>query len=169
MEQIRDLLTIQVEIPEIDDQQDILQEAVSNPGIFDSQLFLFEAAGILISLTLKIPDRPEALLLSVVNPLLNDLSVIIQNPVSREDTVSVIRVHHIIMALGNIAKGFPDVSPSSSAEYVPPPIEVFRQVTRAIIMSLEAMSIHRVVRDAVSDIKFRFTVMRHLRDRLALL
>ena len=45
LDRLQDLLIIQVELPEIDDQQDIFSEAVNNPGIFDSQLFLFEAAG----------------------------------------------------------------------------------------------------------------------------
>ncbi|OCH95393.1 ARM repeat-containing protein [Obba rivulosa] len=147
---MRDLLNVQVELPELEnpEQQDLLAEAVANPGIFDSQLYLFETAGTLISLLYKNPEQSGALLLSVMRPLLDELSANLQAVKGREDVVPILKVHHIIMALGNVAKGFPDYPSPVPPGYIAPPLDVFRQVAEAILVSLEAMSIFKVVRDA---------------------
>ncbi|KAI0955836.1 pre-tRNA nuclear export protein [Taiwanofungus camphoratus] len=150
LEGMRDLLVINVEIPELEnpEQQDILTEAVSNPGIFDSQLYLFETAGTLVSLLFKIPDQASVLLLSVVNPLLEQLSASLQSVKSREDVLPILKVHHIIMALGNVAKGFPDYPSPVPEGYALPALDVFNEVAQAILVSLEAINVFKVVRDA---------------------
>ncbi|TCD61869.1 pre-tRNA nuclear export protein [Steccherinum ochraceum] len=147
---IRDLLSIEVEMPELDDtDKDPLSEAVSNPGLFDSQLYLFETAGTLVSLFYKTPDRASALLLSVVKPLLDQLSASLQAVKGPEDVLPILTVHHDIMALGNVAKGYPDyLSPPVSETFIPPPLGVFSEVAQAILVSLEAMNVFRPVRDA---------------------
>lgn len=151
LEGMRDLLDIQIELPELEnpEQQDMLTEAVANPGIFDSQLYLFETAGTLISLLFKSPEQSSALLLSVMRPLMDELSLNLRAIKGREDVVPILKVHHIIMALGNVAKGFPDYPSPVPPGYIAPPLEVFRQVTEAILVSLEAMNVFKVVRDAV--------------------
>ncbi|OBZ72293.1 Exportin-T [Grifola frondosa] len=150
LEGMRDLLVVQVELPELDgvEQQDILTEAVNNPGIFDSQLYLFETAGTLVSLLYRLPDQAAALLLSVVKPLLDELSVSLLAVKSPDDVLPILKVHHIIMALGNVAKGFPDYPSPVPEGYVSPPLDVFREVAQAILVCLEAMNIFKVVRDA---------------------
>ncbi|CDO78180.1 hypothetical protein BN946_scf184797.g6 [Trametes cinnabarina] len=150
LEGIRDLLVIQVELPELEnpDPQDILQEAVSASTIFDSQLYLFEAVGTLVSLLQKSPDQAAALLLSVVRPLLDELSVSLQAAKGPDDVLAILKVHHIIMALGNIAKGFPEYPNPVPEGYTAPPLDVFREVGQAILVCLEAMNVFRVVRDA---------------------
>ncbi|KAH9849715.1 ARM repeat-containing protein [Lenzites betulinus] len=147
---IRDLLVIEVELPELEnpDSQDMLQEAVSAPSIFDSQLYLFEATGTLVSLLYRTPDEAAALLLSVVRPLLDELSMSLQSVKGADDMLPIIKVHHIIMALGNIAKGFPEYPNPVPVGYTAPPLDVFREVGQAILVCLEAMNIFRVVRDA---------------------
>lgn len=154
LEGMRDLLVINVEIPELEnpEQQDILTEAVSNPGIFDSQLYLFETAGTLVSLLFKIPDQASVLLLSVVNPLLEQLSASLQSVKSREDVLPILKVHHIIMALGNVAKGFPDYPSPVPEGYALPALDVFNEVAQAILVSLEAINVFKVVRDAVCSL-----------------
>ena len=154
MEGIRDLLAIQVELPELENPEsaDLLQEAVTAPTIFDSQLYLFETVGTLVSLLYKTPDQAAALLLSVVKPLLDELSVSLQAVKGPDDVLPILKVHHIIMALGNIAKGFPEYPNPVPESYVAPPLEVFREVGQAILVCLEAMNVFRVVRDAVSAV-----------------
>lgn len=139
-------------MPELEDnERDPLTEAVSSPSIFDSQLYLFETAGTLVSLLYKTPERASALLLSVVKPLLDQLSTNLQAVKGSEDVLPILTIHHDIMALGNVAKGYPDFpSPPISDTFIPPPLDVFSQVAQAILVSLEAMNIFRVVRDAVS-------------------
>jgi hypothetical protein len=149
---IRDLLLIQVEIPDVEatDQPDLLTEAVNNPGLFDSQLYLFETAGLLVSLLCKAREQQAPLLLSVVKPLLDALSTsllaVTKDP---REILPILEVHHIIMALGNIAKGFPDYPSPPTEGYVLPPLEIFGQVAQAILVCLEAMNVFKIVRDAV--------------------
>ncbi|KAI0749767.1 ARM repeat-containing protein [Daedaleopsis nitida] len=148
----RDLLAIQVELPELENpdspSQDILAEAVKTSTIFDSQLYLFEAAGTLVSLFSKAPDQAAALLLSIVRPLLDELSANLQAVKGPDDVLTILRIHHVIMALGNIAKGFPEYPTPVPEGYIAPPLDVFREVGQAILVCLEAMNIFRVVRDA---------------------
>lgn len=142
---------IQVELPVLEDpeSQDILSEAVVASTLFDSQLYLFEAAGTLVSLLYRTPDQASALLLSVVRPLLDELSVNLRAVKGPDDILPILKVHHVIMALGNVAKGFPEYPSPVPPGYIAPPLDVFREVAQAILVCLEAMNIFRVVRDAV--------------------
>lgn len=150
---IRDFLVIQVDLPELDDpeQQDLLTEAINNPGIFDSQLYMFETAGILVNVLYRSREQQTALLLSVVKPLLDELSTNLQSVrKGSQDVLPIVKIHHIIMALGNISKGFPDWPSPVPEGWIGPPLDVFGQVGQAILVCLEAMNVFKVVRDAVS-------------------
>lgn len=151
LEGVRDLLEPKVELPELEDpeEQDLLEEAVRNPGLFDSQLYLFETVGVFLSLLSKDPQQQSSLLLSIARPLLDELARSLQTSVTGpKDVTPVLKVHHIMMALGNIAKGFPDF-PSPVPEGHVLPVDVFREIAQAILVSLEAMNVYKVVRDAV--------------------
>lgn len=151
IEGIRDLLIIQVELPELEDpdQQDPLTEAINNPGIFESQLYMFEAVGTLINILYHNPEEQASLFKSIVKPLLDELSINLQSG-TKENVFAIVRLHHIIMALGNIAKGFPDYPSIVPEGYVGPPLDIFGQVAQAILVCLGAMNVFKVVRDAVS-------------------
>lgn len=154
---MRDLLTIEVEIPELEDADaDLLTESVKS-STFDSQLYLYETVGILCSLVFKTPEQQSTLLLSLVKPLMSELSVNLQaSTKGGQDITPIVKVHHIIMALGNISKGFPDYPPSLPEGYILPPLEVFAQVAQAILVCLEAMNVFKVVRDAVCFLLWTF-------------
>ncbi|KAF8227304.1 ARM repeat-containing protein [Tricholoma matsutake] len=145
---VEDLLRIDVEIPKLDDSEaDLLTEMVSSA--FDSQLYLYETAGILCSLLFKTPEQQASLLLSLVKPLMAELSVNLQAATKgSQELVPIVKVHHIIMALGNISKGFPDYPQPPPPGYILPPLDVFAQVAQAIIVCLEAMNVIKIVRDA---------------------
>lgn len=147
---VRDLLPITAEIPEPEDAEvDLLLEAVKN-STFESQLYLFETSGILCSLVYRTPDQQASILLSLVKPLMDDLSANIQAyHKGGQDITPIVKVHHNIMALGNIAKGFPDYPIVIPENYIMPPLDVLSQVAQAILVSLEAMNVFKVVRDAV--------------------
>lgn len=152
IEGVRDLLVIDVELPELDEpDHDILADAVNNPGVFDAQLYLFETIGTLVSLYYKNPKQSAALLLSIVKPLLDELSVNFSSVKGPNDVLPIVKIHHIIMALGNIAKGFPDYPSPVPEGYLLPPLEVFNQMAEAILVCLGGMNVFRVVRDAVSS------------------
>jgi exportin-T len=145
---IRDMLAIRVELPEVDPNEpnDPLTEATSTP---DPQLYLFETVGTLVHLFFKTPEQCAALLLSVVTPLLEELSTNLQVFEGKQDVLPIVKIHHVIMALGNVAKGFPDYPTPVPEDFVLPPLHVFRNIAQAILMSLGAMKEFKVVRDAV--------------------
>ncbi|KAG6331220.1 hypothetical protein ID866_7869 [Astraeus odoratus] len=149
LEGIRDLLSIQVELPKLESpEDDLLAEAIKNPGLFDSQLYIFETVGILAALLAKNPERQASVLLSIVTPLLGVLSTNLPLVKSDRDVIPFLQVHHAIMALGNIAKGFPDYPSPVPEGYSFAPLEVFRQVSQAILVVLEAMNVFKDIRDA---------------------
>lgn len=153
---VRNLLPIVAEISEPEEPEiDVLTEAITNAS-FDSQLYLFETVGTLCSLISKSPATQSEVLLSLVKPLMDDLSVNFQafrtNGVS--DLIPIVKVHHIIMALGNIAKGFPDYPSVVPENYVMAPMEVFAQMAQAILVCLEAMNVLKPIRDAVRYLTF---------------
>jgi exportin-T len=151
LESIRDLLSIQVDLPELEspETQDLLTEAMANPGIFDSQIYLFETAGILNSLFFKDRTQSETLLNSIVKPLMGELPGHLQAAKVSNDVTAVVKIHHIIMALGNVAKGFPDLPSPLPEGYVLPPLEVFRGIGQTILACLEQLNGVKGVRDAV--------------------
>ncbi|KAF9003929.1 armadillo-type protein [Cyathus striatus] len=128
---------------------DILSEAVRG-STFDSQLYLYETAGILCSIISRTPEQQANLLLSLVKPLMDELSANLQvfQQKGSEDLIPIVKVHHIVMALGNIAKGLPDYPSTITEGYTLPPLDVFREVAQAILVCLEAMNVFKVVRDA---------------------
>ncbi|KAJ3496967.1 hypothetical protein NMY22_g19748 [Coprinellus aureogranulatus] len=145
---MRDLLPIEVEIPEPEEPEaDLLTETLKS-SMFDSQLYLFETIGILMSVV-KDPEQQGALLLSTVKPFMDELSANLQRfTAGTQDLVPVVKVHHIIMALGNISKGFPDYPASAPENYMVPAVKVFSEVAQAILVCLEAMNVLKPIRDA---------------------
>ncbi|TEB33368.1 KapM protein [Coprinellus micaceus] len=145
---MRDLLPIQVEIPEPEEPEaDLLTEALKS-SMFDSQLYLFETIGILASVV-RNPEQQGALLLSTVKPFMEELSANLQQfTAGTQDLVPAVKVHHIIMALGNISKGFPDYPASAPENYMVPAVKVFSEVAQAILVCLEAMNVLKPIRDA---------------------
>jgi exportin-T len=60
---IGDLLVLNVELPDEESPQgDILEVAVNTPTLFDSQIYLFETVGTLLSLLGNTPDQQLSLL-----------------------------------------------------------------------------------------------------------
>jgi exportin-T len=152
LDQVRDLLKPQIMIPELEDpeEHDLLTEAIEVQSGYQSQLYLFETVGALISLFYKSPEQSATLLMSVMKPLLDQLEAALQTPMSGpQDILPILTTHHIIMALGNIAKGFPDYPSPVPEGYILPPLDVFQQMAQAILVSLNVMNVHKVVRDAV--------------------
>lgn len=140
-----------MDLPELDspETQDLLTEAIKNPGIFDSQIYLFETAGILNSLFFKDPTRSETLLRSIVEPLMSELPGRLQAVKVSNDVMAILKIHHIIMALGNVAKGFPELPSPLPDGYILPPLEIFREIGQAILVCLEQLNVIKGVRDAV--------------------
>lgn len=154
LEGFRDLLTVQVEMPQLEDPtQDLLTEALKLPADFDKQVYLFETAGLLMSLYYRNPEQQRPLLLSIIQPLLDDLSKNLQAAKANPGNVlAVVKVHHIVIALGNVARGFPDFPSPVPEGYILPPVDIFTEIGQAILVSLEALNTFRPIREAVSTL-----------------
>lgn len=69
-----------------------------------------------------------------------------------QDVLPVLKVHHLIRALGNISKGFPDAPSPTPQDYSTPVwVSVFESVADAIMVSLGRMGEFKIVREAVSQ------------------
>ena len=132
---------------------DAFEDAVSSATIFDSQLHLYESLGILISLLFATPTEHAALLQSVVQPLLDDMSGVLSTAASAAasgNLLPILRVHHVISALGAIARGYPEYPKVPTPDFVLPPIAVFQSMAQAMLVALDTLNTFKSIRSAVS-------------------
>lgn len=150
LESMQDVLVVKASLPVVGPTEDPLEEALKKSSAFDYQLDLFEACGVLLHLLKQTPDEQMMLLEALVKPLSTQLQRAMQK--RQADTSSletVLEIHHLFFSLSNLAKGFPDISPSSSSQSAPW-MQVFKGVTEQFLSALAAadLSSFRVVRDA---------------------
>ncbi|KAJ1020096.1 hypothetical protein NDA16_004376 [Ustilago loliicola] len=145
---LQDLLVVRAELPEVAPDEDPLVKATAPAGYFDSQLYLFETSGILISLLNNAPNDQVVLLKAISEPLSEQMQQAVQgfqrNP---SDLTSVLQVHHLMLALSSLSKGFPDVNPNSS-QPEPQWVGVFKAITEQVLVSISSMNQFSVVREA---------------------
>ena len=89
----------------------------------------------------------------IIAPLLASLEEALQvQMLGPQDVLPVLKVHHLMRALGNISKGFPDAPVPTPQDYIVPPwVSVFDGVGDAIMVSLSRMSQFKIVREAVGS------------------
>ncbi|KAK5202185.1 pre-tRNA nuclear export protein [Cryomyces antarcticus] len=140
---IGDLLVIRAELPEDSGDDDMSSEEndQSADALFNNQLFLFEAIGCLSS-TSSVPVENKVIYTqSVVGPLCSDLQQSLE-AARAGDERAVLQIHHIIMALGTLARGSSDWMPGATSG-TPPPNEVSEQfvtAAEAVLLALESLS-----------------------------
>lgn len=143
-------MVIDVEVPTPEAPgEDVLAKAANRGSPFDSQLYLFEALGTTISLLSSHPSEQVGILRALLEPLLRDIQIASAAPAS--NLASLLRLHHLIKAVGNIAYGFPEVragSASPTAEWV----TVLRNALGMILDSLKAKSEVAIIREAVGGL-----------------
>ena len=139
-------MVIQAKLPEPDTpDDDLLTKATTGHSYLSDQLHLFEASGNLVYLTRGDSTRVMSLLEAVAGPLMSNIGDGLQRP---NDLQAVLQAHHNLLALGNFAKGFPQVVDPQveSLPYQP----AFKQMTEALLEALDVMKTQRIVRDSVS-------------------
>ncbi|GAM83396.1 hypothetical protein ANO11243_013840 [Dothideomycetidae sp. 11243] len=145
MQSIGDLLHIKAELPTEKDDDDS-SDVNDSDAVFTSQLYLFEAIGCVASTT-HIPLQDQTFYArSVLDPLISDLNSAVP-AAGGGDEQAVLQVHHVIMAIGTVAKGFCDWMPGVSSAGPPPASELsaqFHPASEAILAALESLrsSIH---------------------------
>ncbi|CAO1622643.1 unnamed protein product [Sympodiomycopsis kandeliae] len=158
---MRDVLVVQAELPAASNgDEDPLVKATEAAGPFDSQLYLFESSGLLLSNLRNESDRLVSLLNTVCDPLVNQLQQAVQSFNANQSNLrEVLQVHHLMLAMSNLAKGFPDVSaPSGSATNANSGngaarpddawVQVFKSVTEQILIALGQLNQFAIVREA---------------------
>jgi exportin-T len=136
------LLVIEAELPTKDDDS----EYVETSSKFDNQLYLFETLGLLISLydNNKIQLKLK-LIDTLLSPIFTNLQGIIAS--SPRDPKTVLEAHHLLMAIGTIARGFEyDTAPNKV--YAPEVTERFNSTAEVVLVTLENLSSFETIRDA---------------------
>ena len=157
-----DLLPIKAELveePSEDDNDDVSssESGQSANARFNSQLYLYEAIGC-ISSARAIPAEKQVLLVrSIANPLFSDLEAHLSQA-KAGDRRATLQVHHLIMALGTLARGFSDGMPANNSPNATAPADIiseeFAQTAEAVLVALERLRSSFEIREAS---RFAFT------------
>ncbi|KAI9295595.1 Xpo1-domain-containing protein [Neoconidiobolus thromboides FSU 785] len=125
---------------------------------FDAHLYLFEAVTTLLNYASTMPnDQKVEALKMVLTPLISGIQQGITQakagPIN--DPLAIIQLHHLIMAVGSVSKGLPDVPKKDHINF--PWTDLLVQSTQIILTLLELTNQYKVIRDAA-----RFTFSRLL-------
>ena len=149
-----DLLPIKAELPEETSDDDDMSSDENDQiadTTFNSQLYLYEAIGCICGSHAVPVESQGVYIQSVLTPLFSDLEAHL-GPSKNGDERAALQVHHLIMALGTLARGFSDWTPASSTSSAPPPAKVvseeFARAAEAIIVALERLNSSFEIRTA---------------------
>jgi len=114
---------------------------------FDSQLYLFQAAGLLIALM-------DATKLEVAEALLQSLiaNVNEKTRLAPSDQTLVVNIHHTIMAIGDIAKGYDGADDGSTMSRQSVGNRLFAPASEVILEALANFEDSSLIRDAVKPL-----------------
>lgn len=154
IQSIGDLLPIKAEVPTDDADDDMSSDESdhSADALFTSQLYLFEAIGVISSTQSTPPDKQGLYARSVMDPLFQDMETNLPRARSG-DAQAVLQIHHIVMALGTLAHGFSDWTHGSvgSSQHPPPEravSEEFSRAAEAILIALRELNSSAEIRVA---------------------
>ena len=159
------LLPIKAELPEDisdDEDEDISsnEDSETADARFNSQLYLYEAVGCICSAKTLSIESQVGLLQSVMNPLFVDVESNLV-PATHDDQRAILQVHHLIMALGTLARGYSDWTPGSqSPSSAPAPSDTvsaeFARTSEAVLTALERLQSSFDIREAARFAFSRF-------------
>lgn len=142
-----DLLTIRINSAETTDENiDTDSDTESAHDLFfDSQLYLFQAAGLLIGSTQSSElEVGEALLESLTANICGYLQG------ANQDQSTILKIHHTIMAIGDIAKGLDGAVHVSVSARQQIGAHLFSTATEVILRTVEGLEDSSSIRDAVN-------------------
>ncbi|CAG8609589.1 11241_t:CDS:10 [Funneliformis caledonium] len=143
---IQDLLIVQADLSSVDASEGAITRDQAMEGGFDDQIYLFETVGTLITVESIPADRQTEFAKIVISPLLADIERNLTTELSEPKDLNVLQLHHLIMAVGSIGKGFPEApkNEAPNAQWV----VLLKQSTEAILVVLKALSRFEIIRDA---------------------
>lgn len=155
---VGDLLSIKAELPDTsEDEMSSDEEDQSADALFNSQLYLFEAVGCIASSNTVSTEDKRLYAQTIMSPLFADLQQTL--PQARNgDERAILQIHHIIMALGTLARGYSDWVPSTNTGAVPQSEvgDEFVKASEAILVALESLNSSGSIRHAA---RFAFSRM----------
>jgi len=155
---VGDLLTIKAELPDTsEDEMSSDEEDQSADALFNSQLYLFEAVGCIASSNTVSVENKKLYAQTIMSPLFNDMQQTL--PQARNgDERAILQIHHIIMAIGTLARGYSDWVPSNNNSAVPQSevAEEFVKASEAILVAVESLNSSGSIRHAA---RFAFSRM----------
>ncbi|WFD02361.1 pre-tRNA nuclear export protein [Malassezia obtusa] len=147
LEGMQDAFYVQAVLPEAAPEEDPLIKATERASAFDSQLYLFDTAGLLIAQLGQSPETQVMLFKAITAPLADQLQQAVQAFTADNSNLQlVLQVHHLILALSTLAKGFPDYDANRTSE--PAWIPEFKPVTEQILLALTALNQFLIIREA---------------------
>ena len=163
MQALGDLLPIKAEIAEEasgnEDGDMSSDDGQSASARFASQLYLYETVGSVSSVKAVPIDNQVLLMRSIMDPLFSDLEAHLGRAVSGDKRAR-LQIHHLIMALGTLARGFSDWTPANSASNASPPAaavsEEFARASQAILVALGRLKSSFEIREAARFAFSRF-------------
>jgi exportin-T len=114
---------------------------------FDSQLYLFQLVGLLIA---SMETSDLAIRQAVLVSLNANINQLVQNP--SPDQPVVLSIHHTIMAIGNVAKGYDGASAVSVLPRQEIGHRLFAPSTDMILKALTRFEDSAPIRDAVNNL-----------------
>ena len=154
IESISDLLPITAEVPSDNGDNDDMSSDESDhsaDATFNAQLYLFEAIGCISSNTTTPVEKQVLYARTIMQPLFSEIERNL--PAAKSgDAQANLQIHHVIMALGQLAHGFSDWMPGNAATANNAPLkevsEEFSRAAEAILIALEALKSSFDVRTA---------------------
>jgi len=142
-----DLLQINVTLPsnstfrtvDSDSESDSEQDVV-----FDNQLYLFQSAGLLIASMHTANFKPDESLLQSLNTNINERLQLVQS-----DQAVILKIHHTIMAIGDVAKGFDGANDGPTLSRQQIGNRLFSPASETVLKALERFEESSYIRDAV--------------------
>ncbi|KAI9506748.1 armadillo-type protein [Coemansia spiralis] len=127
-------------------------------GIFDSQLYLFEACGIMLALSDLDDGTRTTLLQHLFNPLFSGAQALMNSRSADQllqDSRLLLQMHHYLMAIGAIVSGFPNIRVDSKTTSAGTPhqlsantTQVFLKAADMCIAVLEVLRTSQLIREA---------------------
>ncbi|KAK7900865.1 pre-tRNA nuclear export protein [Exophiala xenobiotica] len=153
VQSLQDLLTVRAELPNESDGDDMSSDNESTTdSTFQSQLYLFEAIGCICGSTSAGPDKQAQYVQVIMQPLFSDIERNLEAARTGNELAN-LQIHHSIMALGTVARGFSEFTPgfasqAAGAEPTSQAKQAFAQVAEATLVTLTALKSSFQIRTA---------------------
>lgn len=143
----------------IDALKDIDLTLLEETGSFENQLYLFESVGILITL-ISNDDNKINVFESVLQPMFSNLESGISSVTNSQlNLITLIQVHHSLVAMGNIIKGLESLRSETlvNTKF----LNLFNQISQVIFITLDNFVDFNIIRECIQFCVVRMFITLH--------